>query len=128
MKKNSALFSMIAAALFVIVASVILLVFYGNGAIQLEGVALGAGFGFWLALGFMVGRAIYGERKNVVGLIAFMLVALIAGLVYQFAWQLPYIRAHRTVTGLLEQVSGMMWALSFAAVYLSFQDYRRAGD
>jgi hypothetical protein len=53
-------------------------------------------------------------------------MALVAGLIYHLGWQLPYISAHRSVTGFLEQICGMIWALGFAAVYLSYKDYRRA--
>ncbi|MBM3789507.1 MAG: hypothetical protein FJW35_04050 [Acidobacteria bacterium] len=126
MKRNTSIFLMIVSVMFSATGAVILLVLTADGALQLEGVALGAGFGFWLALGFLAGRAIYGDNKNVVGLIVFMLLALAVGLVYHFQWQLPYINSHPAPAGLMELLCGMVWALSFAAVYLSYQDYRRS--
>ena len=128
MNKNSALYLLLVSAVFVFAGSVILLVLTADGALRLEGVGLGAGLGLWLGLAFLIGRAVYGERKNAYGLVAFMLLALIAGLAYQFVWLLPYMSAHRSVSGLFELLGGMVWALSFAAVYLSLQDYRRAGS
>lgn len=126
MKKNSALFALLISAMALFVGFVILLVLTAGGTLNLEGVAIGAGLGFWLALGFLAGRGIYGERKNVIGLVLFMIAAVVAGLIYQFVWLLPYISAHRNVPGFVELFGGMVWALSFAALYLSREDYRRA--
>jgi hypothetical protein len=125
-KRNSALFVVIASAIFMFMGSVILIVLTADGVIQPMGVVLGGGLGFWVAMAFMIGREFYGRKKNVFGLILLMLVALIVGLVYQLVWQLPYIETHRTITGFFEQISGMIWTLSLASVYLSFQNYRKA--
>jgi hypothetical protein len=128
MRKNTALFVLLASAIFLTVGFVILWILTAGGTFALEGVALGAGIGLWLSLGLLVGRAIYGRRSNVIGLALFMVAAVIAGLVYQFVWLLPYMSANRTLTGLAELFGGMGWALSFAALYLSIEDFRRAAN
>lgn len=126
MNKNSALFGIIASAIFVVMGAIMLLVLSAQGAMQLRGLGLGAGLGLWLELAFLVGRAIYGRTKSVTGVLLFMGLMLVVGLIYHTTWQLPYMDANRTVTCFLEQILGMTWALGFAAIYLSYESYARA--
>ena len=119
---------MFCSAGFAVMGAIILLVLSSEGALQLKGIALGAGFGLWLALGFLIGREVYGSRKNVAGLLVFMLAAIAVGLFYHLGWQLPYISTHRTPAGFVEQISGMAWSLSLAALYLAREEYRHSGQ
>lgn len=126
MRRNYALFGLIASASLVLMGAVILLVLTADGTMRFQGVVYGAGLGFWLELAYLGGRAVYGRRKNVWGLGFFMAGALMVGLFYHFKWQLPYMNAHRDVICLLEQLSGMIWSLALTGVYLFGQDFKKA--
>jgi hypothetical protein len=128
MKKNYAIFIMIASGIFVITGTIILWALTIDGPLQLRGVALGAGFGSWLVLAYLIGNKIYSEKKNLLRYITFMIVALVIGSIYHFQWQLPYIRAHRSITGGFEQLGGLAWVCGLTAIYLAYQDYRKASE
>ncbi len=128
MKRNYAIFTMIAAVIFVIQGAVILFSLTFSGPFQLRGVALAVGFGAWIVLTYLIGHKVYGQKKNLSQFLAFMIVALAIGLLYHFLWHLPYIRDHRNVAGVFEQICGIAWVSGFAAIYLAYQDYRRASE
>lgn len=126
MNRNSALFGIIASSIFVVMGAIMLLVLSAEGTMQLQGLGIGAVYGLWLELAYLIGRAIYARKKSVAAVLLFMGLMLILGLVYHFTLQRPYMDAHRTVTGFLEQILGMVWALGFAAIFLSYEAFRRA--
>lgn len=128
MNKNSALFGMIASSIFVVMGAIMLLVLSAEGTMQLEGLGIGAVYGLWLELAYLIGRAIYAKKKSVAAVLLFMGLMLVLGLVFHATLQRPYIVAHRTMIGFLEQILGMVWALGFAAIFLSYESYRRAEE
>lgn len=128
MKKNYAIFALIASSIFVISGAIILFALTSYGPLNLQGVALGSGFGLWVVTVYLVGRKIYGTKKNLLGLIVFMLIALAIGLIYHFYYRKPYLVDHRNLVGVCEQLCGIAWICGFAAIYLAYQDYRRASE
>jgi hypothetical protein len=126
MTRNNALFGIVASAILAVMGAVILLVLTADGTLRIQAVAFGAGTGFWLALVLVVGKAVYGARKNVLGLSLFMAAALIVGLIYQLKWRLPYVSANSDVRCVLEQIFGMIWSVGVTGVYLSWREYKRA--
>jgi len=126
---NLSLFGTIAFALLVLLGTVSLAVLTADGALNLRGVVLGAIFGLWLSLGFLIGHAVYGgkDRRNLKGLAVVMSIALAVGIYYHFGWQLPYMnQAAKPLTVYVEQLAGMTWALCIAGACLCASGFRKA--
>ncbi len=128
MKKNYAVFAIIASLIFVFSGAIIIYALTIHGPLNLQGVALGSGFGLWVVAVYLIGRKIYGVKKNLIGLIGFMLIAIAVGLIFQFYCRKPYLVDHRNLAGVIEQLCGIAWIGGFAAIYLAYQDYRHASE
>ncbi len=98
--------------------------------VELEGIVLGAGFGLWLVVGFLIARNICADRKNKktpARLILFLAGVLDVCFPYWYELQLPYLGSFGKPAGraALEQIVGMLGASMFATGYLSLREYRR---
>jgi uncharacterized membrane protein len=95
--------------------------------LQINGLVLGAGLGFWTALGFPIGYKANGEKKNVLALFTFVLIAVIGGLLYLLAWQLAYINSRHGAACLVAQIFGMILGTLCSAIILFYQEVSSSG-
>jgi len=122
--------ALISSMLLLILGLILLWVWMSRGVMQLEGISLGVGSGIWLVVGFLIGKAICADRKRgkTMGRLAlFLAAALDVGLPYCLEFQLPYLSVYGKAAGhaALEQITGILWTMSFATVCLCIQEHRR---
>lgn len=129
MTRNQMHFWMIVLSIIVISGGAYLIAFVALGSLQLKGVALGAGFGLWIALPYFLGRALSaaGEARRWTKAALNFAIVLVIGVAYYFGLQKPYIDS-RVKDGFavacLEQAAGILWAGALAYVPLVYWQYK----
>ena len=126
-KYNLVSLTLILSTVLAISGLALLLAMSLYGLMQVKGFLVGGGFGLCLVLLLLEGREIVAWRKgkkSLARLLVFPAAILAVGLPCCLA--LPHAgRGSSASAAYLEQVAGVLWALSSAAIYPSFRGYRR---
>jgi hypothetical protein len=115
------------STLLAISGLVLLLAMSFHGLMQIKDFLMGVGSGLCLVILFLAGSEIYTVRKRrklLSRLLGFSAAILAVGLVCCFTLQHPGYRS-KAPAAYFEQLAGVLWALSSAAVYPSLREYRR---